>query len=216
MRKIILTEAQLKKIMGEDFTSYLPNSLDQGAEPENSELTQIGTVGKIDGERGTAVTTDKIAKSRCPKYPVWRTTSGLAEEENLNEENQDLVNMGNTFNMGKNVNAMVSNVSNANPNDRMMKNIANDPNMNASTAYTRINRLKKMKVEDPARYVNIGGDKLLKTLQDKIEAAKKSSASKKQVKAASGMNNAYQKEGGTKQVGNGKAHTPKSSVSITY
>ena len=219
MVKIILTESQIRKIVGENFTSYLPGSLDQGAEPSNSDLTQVGTVGKIDGERGDAVATDRIAKDRAPKYPVWRTTSGLAEEsgERLEEANQDLVGKGKSFNMGRNVNGMVRSVASSNPNDRMVNNMANDPNMTSSTAYMRMNRLRKMKDEDPQRYTRIGGDRLLKTLQDKIESAKGASASRKETMHDMGMKNAYQKEGGTKQSGNGKAHTEKkSSVSITY
>jgi hypothetical protein len=129
--------------------------------------------------------------------------------QTLAESNQDLINLGKSFNLGKEANDRLKQVASASPNDKMVKNMASDANMTANCAYTRNNRLEKMKDEDPERYKRINGEQLQRIIQQKLKSAKDSSNSSKQLKKNSGIANAFQKSGGTKNYGNGKAHTKK-------
>ena len=86
--------------------------------------------------------------------------------------NQDLTDMGKTFNLGKKLNNNIQQTANDNPNDKMLSNMANDENMTANCAYTRNNRLEHMKHDDPERYKRINGERLQKVIQDKLDNAK--------------------------------------------
>ena len=218
MRRVLFTESQLKEALGEDFMSYLPNSSMAAEEPDNSYGTEIGTSDKnCDGIETDTITTDKIAQQRSPRFPIWRASTGLHEsKKKLNETNQDLTDMGKTFNLGKKLNNSIQQTANDNPNDKMLSNMANDENMTANCAYTRNNRLEHMKHDDPERYKRINGERLQKVLQDKLDNAKGISKSRKETKAAAGLPNAYHKEGGTRNVGNGMAHSQKKDDSVVF
>jgi hypothetical protein len=129
--------------------------------------------------------------------------------QTLAESNQDLDNLGKSFNLGKSANNSIKQVASDSPNDKMLNNMASDENMTANCAYTRNNRLEKMKEEDPERYERINGKQLQRIIQQKLKAAKNNSYNSKKVKKECGIQNAFQKSGGTKQYGNGKAHTQK-------
>lgn len=89
---------------------------------------------------------------------------------NINERNQYL--NGQNFKLGKNTNDMIDNIANVNTSDKMINNMSNDKNTPLATHYTRLNRIKNMKKNDPVRYNNINGNKLEKSLKSTIENAK--------------------------------------------
>lgn len=206
MRKIIISESQFKHIVGEsdDLGGYLTDTGDYAKEPATSYGEEVSVSDKNDdGDETDVVTADKIAKERAPKYPIWRAQTGMMES------NQDLANSGKSVSFGKNTNMGLASVSNANPNDKMVKNMVNNHQMTTNAAYTRNNRLNQMRKNDPERYARIGGKVLQRQIQSQLNAKKAVSRNRKQAQKNMGNGNAFQKEGGMRNSGNGMAHTPK-------
>lgn len=221
MRRIYLTESQLETILGEDFTSYLPNESDSSEDPENSTGYEVAISDKdANGELSDTPTLDKIAKERFPmnyfRLGAGTYTNGAhaLEEGELNETNQDLVQK--QFRLSnKNKQNVQSLNQKTNGNDRLVNNMANETSFNIKTLYKRRYDLKKMRSENPERFAQINGAKLLMDIENQLDIAKKTSANTKKTKSNMGMNNVYQKAGGTKSVGNGQAHSKK-NPNITY
>lgn len=223
MRKVYFTESQIKRLLGEDFMSYLPDEEDAAEVPENSYGTETTTSGKIDGKLTDTVCTDRIAKTRVAYSPYGRRNlysmgnAPLAEgnKKKLDEVNQDLQNT--QFNLGKNLKSAVqANAVAANGSDKLLNNMSREAQsgkgFNISSAYKRLRDLKKMATEDPQRFNRIGGNRLIATITNQIETAKGISKRSKETKKNVGIQNAFQKAGGTKQAGNGMAHTTKNSI----
>lgn len=174
-RTFIFTEEQLNKILGENFSAYLDKS-DNGCAFNDDSIESV--YGEIKtGEKGNnnPVTTDKVAGEKVPEHPWLRRSYNTLYEHkkkttNINERNQYLD--GQTFRLGANTNKMVDNLAAKNSNDKMLNNMSNDKDTCLATHYTRLNRLKKMKTEDPIRYNRINGKELEKTISTTIEKAK--------------------------------------------
>lgn len=210
MRKIIFTEQQLKHILGEDFESYLPKDGLASEEPSNSFGTEIGVSDKnSDGESIDTPVTDKIGKSVTPGYALFRHTSGLAEsKKKVNEENHELMN--HSYNLGKNINSQINSAASMNPKDKLMQNMNSEKNMKHGTAKKRKHDLEQMQKDDPQRFENIGGDKILNGIDQKLKNDTEMSRRHKETKKnVLGQDNAFQKAGGTK-------NTNKQNFSITY
>lgn len=101
--------------------------------------------------------------NKCNKYFGTK-------EFTITERNKML--QGKTFRLGKNTNKMIDDIATSNSNDKMLNNMSNDKDTCLATHYTRLNRLRKMKQEDPIRYKNINGEKLEKAISSKIDNAK--------------------------------------------
>ena len=106
--------------------------------------------------------------------------------------------------------------------DKLMNNMAqeiqNGDGFNTKSAYKRLYDLRNMAKNDPERFKRINGQRLISVISNQLENAKSASKRSKERKKAVGMQNAYQKAGGTKQSGNGMAHSQKanSGVKFTY
>jgi hypothetical protein len=214
MRKVRFNENQIKRLLGEDFMSYLPDSMDGAEQPATSYGTEVSVADKnVDGEEDTIVTGDDFADAQTQQsWRPWFSTStrGLYGAPPLFEMNQDFTNR--KFSIGRKIKDNLAGLKG----DRMAKNMADTANMPVGTLYSRLNRLRKMKDEDPQRYTKMGGDSLVRNLERQIESAKNGSASSKKLKRDMGNANAYQKAGYTKQSGNGRAHTLKTGVEFSY
>lgn len=172
-KRVIFTESQLKKILGEDFTSYLDKS-DNGCDfPADSNVaTGTEVTGNVPGE--PTPTLDTYAKEKTMTNPYMRRGTYRAVYESvkkkLNERNQALDNT--KFRLGKQTNNMVNKLSSNNPNDKMINNMANEKDTSLASMYTRRRRINQMKNDNPQRYQQINGKQLEKSLTDKIENAK--------------------------------------------
>ena len=196
MRKVIFTESQLKGILGENFDTYLPKA---GYASEQSPIgygTEV-TLGdnNSDGDPNDTVTTDRIAKSRTPAIPMFRRIS--ESKKRINEENQELIN--HTYNLGRNLNNTIDAIASQNPNDKLMQNMSNEKNMAHGTAKKRKHDLEAMRTEDPVRFQNINGERILKSIDQKLKTDRDISKNHKEFKRdVLGNTNAFQKAGGTK------------------
>ena len=211
MRKVIFTENQLKHILGENFDSYLPKSGYASENPENSYGTEVTVSDNgSNGDPMDTCTTDKIAKSRTPSISLFRRIS--ESKKKVNEENQEL--MSHQYNLGKGINNQIDALAAQNPNDKLLQNMSNNKNMEHSTAKKRKHDLEAMKKENPERYASINGDKLLKSINGKLETDRNISKSHKEFKRdVLGYTNAFQKEGGTK---NNASPTTNNNVTFSY
>ena len=220
-KTIILTQKQLDEIVGGNMAYF-----DDGSEYTEDATNQVYTDNPK--FKKTKTTGDKVAKSRRrdssfyglnrniqTKQPVMIACSKSDwEKKNLNEENQDLVNR--TFHFGqseKNKMSGISNSAGANAAENGMSYT------NATTIKSRMNKLQQQAQKGDAqaqqKYQNMGGKVLQDTVEKKLDNATTISKRDKENRSNMGFNNVYQKPGGTKVSGNGKAHTPKNAV-ITY
>lgn len=211
MRKVIFTENQLKTILGENFDNYLPKNGYAAESPENSYGTEVSlSDNDINNNPVDTVTTDRIAKSRTCAIPRFRRIAESRKQ--LDEENHEL--MGHSYNLGKNVNNAIDNIADQNPNDKLLQNMSNEKNMKHGTAKKRKHDLEQMKKENPQRFQNINGKRILKSINDKLNTDRDMSKNHKQFKKdILGYSNAFQKEGGVK---NGNPNMVKNNMFITY
>ena len=228
MRKVYFTENQMKRLIGEDFESYLPQETDAGEVPSNSYGTEVSPSAKIDGEYTDNSWTDRVSKEIVPnspygrRYPCTSVSAGICEssKKKLNETNQDLQNT--RFNLTKNLKSDVMAMAASDSGDKLINNMAqeiqNGDGFNTKSAYKRLYDLRNMAKNDPERFKRINGQRLISVISNQLENAKGASKRSKESKKAVGMQNAYQKAGGTKQSGNGMAHSQKtnSDVKFTY
>lgn len=207
MKKVIFTENQLKRIIGEDFTSYLPNEFDAKDVPDNSYGTEITTSDKLEnGEMGDMPTTDKIRRMKSTQGPFtgyFGRTYGR-----IYEDNQDLVN--NRFGINSTIRQDIENSANEEEKKKFLKPCG------YKATYKRIYDLKNKAKETPEEFTDIDR-RVLKDYENQLETQKNISKRQKETKANIGMTNVYQKAGGTKTSNNGKAHTKKvQDGTITY
>lgn len=228
MRKVYFTENQMKRLIGEDFQAYLPQETDASDAPDNSFGTETAPSDKYDDEYTDNSWTDEYSKRIVPKGPYGRgymyptVGSGIYEscKKKLNETNQDLQNT--QFNLTKNLKSDVVSMAASDGGDKLLNNMAQEiqsgSGFNTKSAYKRLHDLRDMAQNDPERFKKINGQRLISVISNQLENAKGASKRSKEAKKAVGIQNTYQKAGGTKQAGNGMAHTKKtdSDVKFTY
>lgn len=217
MKRILVTEAQLRKIMLNEFTTYLPNK-GESMKPEFNSGEEVMT--NPVGDQATVL--DKVAKQRQSSNHLMRRVGGSlreCEKKTLDEANQDLVGRGKSFNVGMKTGQMIDSAAKADSGDKLMQNMSSENGATSSAMYMRRKRIMDMKENDPERYNRIGGKQIVRDITNTLKNAKDLSRSSKEVKKAAGIENAFQKAGGTKQSGNGMAHTKKNggqAVNVTY
>lgn len=177
MKRVIFTESQIKRLLGEDVFSYSNGSASskEGGHGLDKTYTAQQT-GEIDSEeetRGTGPTLDKKYSETCPTGYF-----GQISRHYMAEENERL-------------------------NGRQF-----DGKSAGSVAYLKHKR-------------DVDGVKLSKkeeSLVNQVDNARTQIKSQKKLMSDLGAANQFQKAGGTKNSGNGKAHTKKNSnnVFITY
>lgn len=231
-KTIILTQKQLDEIVG--------GRISESEDGDATYLDDIASedVGKEDAANnvytspnGTdPVTSDKFANQRRRSssfYGLNRNIStynpvmiacskGEWEQKNLvNEDNQDLVNTNFTIGQSEKDN-MVATGDSAGANFVKNGDISYG---NAKTVKSRMNKLQKLAKAGDAQaaqtYQNMGGKVLQDTVTKKLDNATALDKRDKKNRTDMGFQNVYQKPGGSKTTGNGKAHSPKNVV-ITY
>ena len=167
MRKVIFTEQQIKRILGEDAADYL-NSLDVAAEiPDNAYGTQV-FVNNVDKDaEDNVTTTDKISRNKNRSNSGGRLFARSRTFESVNESSFDDTK---TKNFGKNAKENILNGAGEGA-GKMLNNIANDINNGGTrnnTNQVRLSRLRKQEKEDPVTFAKNGGKETIKALEDSV------------------------------------------------
>lgn len=207
-KTVIFTKQQLHEILGTNMT-YLDNADSDFKENGNNE---VYSGEKLPSQDADPFTTDKLAKMRVVDYGPWvpggrgDARIGNVYQRGLYESNSDLE--GTFIEMDpetskKMTAAKGSAGANAVKNGRMTYT-------NATTIKTEMEKLKAAGDEQSMKkFQAMGGDifldKIRKALDNKTALVKRD----KKNRADMGMKNVYQKPGGTKNSGNGMAHTKK-------
>lgn len=197
-RTFILTEQQLSEILGTNM-SYLDNVDSDFAQNGSNE---VYTGEKTDTNDAEPITTDKYSKARVINFGPWMTggRSGYAHytyggSGRVMESNSDLE--GTTLT-----------IDNDDPNGKMSYTAATTKKSEMEKLKNAANKGDK---SAETQFNNRGGDETLnkinRTLDNKTGLVKRWKQNKKNM----GDTNAFQKPGGTKNAGNGQAHTKKVS-----
>lgn len=167
MRKVIFTEEQIKRILGEDAADYL-NNLDVAAEvPDNAYGTQV-FVNNVDKDaEDNVTTTDKISRHKNRSNSGGRLFARSRTFESVNESTFD---DNRTKNFGKSAKENILKGSGKGA-GKMLNNLANDIENGGTrnnTNQVRLSRLRKQEKEDPLTFAKNGGKETLKALEDSV------------------------------------------------
>ena len=179
MRKVIFTESQIKRILGEGNDMFL-GDLDTAKEiPSTAYGDEVFTnVGNIDNDDDPDVTVpDKFLKRRTRNNRLFARTRTY---ESVNESNFGDVRSNN---FGKKETENIKSLA-ANGGGKMVKNIRKDIENGGTrdnTQRVRKSRLEKQKKENPVLFAKNGGNEMLRTLKSTTE---KESAKQKSVSTA--------------------------------
>lgn len=105
------------------------------------------------------------SNKKCNKY-----FGTMPRRFKINERNHKLD--GKTYRLGKKTNQQIDNIAANNPGDKMLNNMSKEKNASANCLAVRQTRLKQMEKNNPARYKQIGGDKLEKAIGDRLGVAR--------------------------------------------
>lgn len=177
MRKVIFTESQLKKILGEGNDMFL-GDLDTAKQiPSTAYGDEVFTnVGNIENDEDPDVTVaDKINKRRTRNNRLFARTRTY---ESVNESNfAD----SRSNNFGKKETDGIKSLAN-NGGGKMIKNVKKELENGGNrdnTQRVRINRLEKQKKENPELFAKNGGNEMVRALKSSVgkESAKQKSIS---------------------------------------
>lgn len=178
MRKVIFTEEQIKKIVGEDVADYLNNIDNAGEVPDNAYGTEV-FVNNVDKDsEDNVTTTDRVARHKNRSNSGGRLFARSRTFESVNESSFDDTR---TRNFGKNAKENILNGAGEGA-GKMLNNLANDINNGGTrnnTNQVRLSRLRKQAKEDPITFMKNGGKQTLKALEDSVgkEQSKQSTMS---------------------------------------
>lgn len=168
MRKVIFTEEQIKKIVGEDVADYLNNIDNAGEVPDNAYGTEV-FVNNVDKDsEDNVTTTDRVARHKNRSNSGGRLFARSRTFESVNESSFDDTR---TRNFGKNAKENILNGAGEGA-GKMLNNLANDINNGGTrnnTNQVRLSRLRKQAKEDPITFMKNGGKQTLKALEDSVE-----------------------------------------------
>lgn len=196
MKKIIFTESQLRNILGEDFTSYLPNKDTEYGIP--NKVGEIETsVGDMDSDGELAnICTDELGNMLHTDRRKWFRR---IYESNQALDNVDIKIPDRLMNDLKN---SLSQGSSDNDSYIRIQNIIQQGAVNVDWADKIVSDYKKNGGKG-----NIIPRSFVQWLQTQLKSKRDILDNSKKMKKDLGFNNAYQKAGGTK--GNGVAHSAK-------
>ena len=223
-KTIIISERQLTEILGAD-SSYLDSM--EGDFKEFNGHTEVSVNGKLsDKSDGEPLTTDEYGSKKMLTNGWGTTARQQPLVMNCGVEKKTLVEnlpMGQErtwtipeelYSQLQNNRQMYNGNKNASGWDRL-NNLINQRNVK----YNEMKRLKSFfdreAKNDPNNYNLIGGKDMEQWVQNSLKSYRGAVATDKASKSAMGFENVYQKAGGTKNVGNGQAHTKKNN-GITY
>ena len=177
MRKILITEAQLKKILAMEEIGYPLDTKSDDEKPDNFALTDVA-VDNTDPDAPNDVTDlDNFSMHRTPEtwFGMGRYTGAMYRLP----ESEELDNAKNSG-FGVNNDAYISATANAGK-GKMAANInaevqSDKKGSRNNTNQVRANRMRQYKQTNPALYQKNGGDKMLDILDN--QTRKQSSANK--------------------------------------
>ena len=215
MKKIYITEKQLKEALGLQL-SYLDNN-ENGSKsvPYDSEISING-----DLSRDSKTTTDKITSKQTPRSYFGarkrHATINCNTNKNnslINESNKDLQNKLYTipdylynklkinYNKSKNKKNVIG--------FKRLENLISNRDIKNSEMYRLKNHFSKID-KNNGEYFLLGGDEMERWIEQQLNIATSASKHSKDVKHDMGIENAYIKTH-TKNSGNGMAHTKKNN-----
>lgn len=211
-RTITVTKSQINEILGGN-SSWLDG---EGTDKREDGVNSVYTGDKTELGDAKPLTTDKYAKQRSIDYGPWLPggrggvkgamvyTNGIIScskenwmKANLSEENQNLIH--NTYGdnecrvSNNNASTMKSEYKKAQEKSR-----SNDP----QTRNAGLRTMREMEKNHPN----------IQQIINQYDTAVANDQNIKKTEKASGKENVYQKAGGRKMTGNGKAHSPKGGV----
>ena len=219
-KTIIITERQLQEIVGAD-SSYL-DATDTDFNEFNAH-TEVSTGGKLSIKKDSnPLTTDALA-SKMAKNPSWnirgntRSTplncskkKSKIDEANKAGENRTWAIPDDIYTQLQNNVVNYNGDKNATGWDRL-NNLVNQRNV----GYDEMRRLKNFfdnkAKNEPEHFNLIGGTKMRQWVDNSLNSFRSAVDSDKANRSQMGMQNVYQQAGGTKDSGNGQAHTPKTT-----
>lgn len=218
--KIIITEKQLQEVLGVNL-AYL-GSKDGGTQNLMHDK-EIGTTSKMDDDIATPTIGDKIAKSRTPRsYFGARKRHAPVncdiERKNaiITETNQDLENKqypipSELLNILKK-NASNSNAQNTNGKKRL-NNLISMGSVSTGELYRLRNHFNKIN-KNSDEYNLLGGEKMLRWIEQQLKTATNVSRNAKEVKKRMGFDNAFIKK--HNKSNSGTAHSKKNGITFSY
>lgn len=225
-KTIIISERQLNEILGAD-SSYLDNM--EGDFKEFNGDTEVSVSGKLSKKKdGDPMTGDDYASTLSKTYGFNGTSrhqplvmNCSAEKKKTLSENVPM-GQGRTWTIPEELYSQLQNncrMYNGDKNaagwDRL-NNLINQRNIK----YDEMKQLKSFFEREGKKDINnynlIGGEKMEQWVQNSLKSYRGAVESDKANRAAMGFENVYQKAGGTKNSGNGQAHTKKNNNGITY
>jgi hypothetical protein len=214
MRKIYVTESQITEVFGMGLSYFNgPSNI-----PEVKADSEVTTGGKKD--KGTKITTDKIKKYSRTYFGPRKVIRCSLEKKNLTESNQELVN--NRYQIPEKLyKTLCANYNRVKNNTNIkgaqrLRNLVNNKAISYNEMYRLKNYFENLSQNDD-EYILLGGNEMVRWIDQQLKSDTTTSKNTKKVKKEIlGMRNVYQKEGGTKNSGNNKAHSKKNGVTFTY
>lgn len=221
--KIIISEKQLKEILGVDSTYLELGGEKNGGMENNNYDSEVFVNSKMDNDIPEPSTTDKISRKRTPRsyFGAPRQTlkcSKTNAENLLNEENKDLKDK--KYTLPNKLYACLKNKLNAytggdDKGIRRLKNIVEMRSLSTNEMYRILNRLNTIST-DSDEYSLLCGNDLKKWIENQLKTAKNLSKSSKEVKKSMGFENAFIKKH-SKDSLNGMGHSKKQNgVTFEY
>ena len=165
MRKVIFTEEQINRILGEGSDMFLDNFEEVKEIPKNAYgqevFSDLGNADK-DVPKNDVTTLDNKSQKMCGGHP-FSVRKRRVYESNFDDER--------VKNFGKNEKSAIVGQANSGNGGKMIKNIAKEIANGGSkvgTGYKRINDLEKEKKENPALFASNGGNETLKALKSSV------------------------------------------------
>lgn len=167
MRKIRITESQLKAILEYEGTAYPLDTKADDGKPANFCGDEIA-VNNLDPDAPNDVTTtDNVSKKRARRAQFGINTARVSGAYRL-EEGKELDNKQSSG-FGMKYDALINNKA-ENGGGKMINNVANEINSDTrgtrnNTNQVRISRMEDDKVNNPQRFQQNGGDDMLNILK---------------------------------------------------
>lgn len=163
MKKVIFTEAQIRKYLNEEMGDYLDSVKNAAEIPGNAYGNEV-FVNNLGGDTNTDVTTtDGFMQKRSKGNRLFARSRQC--------EGQELDNMKSSG-FGNKINNTISQLSDNG--GKMINNINNEiqsdkDGMRNNTQEVRLSRMKNYKENNPALYQENGGDFMVKQLENNIK-----------------------------------------------
>ena len=200
MRKVIFTENQLRNILGEKYESIIAE-IDGDVNRADKTYTK-STIETDDSRDDCGPVTDKAGKETIGRnsimFPTIRYSTMTENKKKLKEGvNRDFAkqniyipqNILEKYDMPQK--------------ECTLSHVLRDGFISPQNAYKEISEYKKG--------LNTLPKEMITFLQNHLNMLEYSSKQRKQNMASRGVENVYQKAGGTKNSGNGKSHTKKNN-----